>query len=532
MRIPPGVSASTYSEALRKFAAVIGAENVYTSDEDLDLYRDGYSVLWGEPEERIAAGALAPIKVEEIQAIVRIANQYKIPLYPVSTGRNLGYGGSAPNLSGSVVLDLKRMDRVLELNEELNYCIVEPGVSFFNLYAELRRRNSRLRCSMPAPGWGSPMGNALDHGRGNPASDQFRNACGLEVVLGTGELVRTGMGALPNCKTWATYNNGVGPSLDGIFSQSNFGIVTKMGFNLHPWPETTRHLVIATRNFDDLDGMVATCRQLQAAGVGSGSGFGSPLHSVLARNPVPLYKTADGTAARFNQLAAEHDTDLFRCQLTFTGPDKVTQAQLEVALERVKANNASLKLTTPPAIFAPDDISKLTDDQASVFGKPSLVNFWSDTAQYDWDGHLWFSPLLPQTGAELRKIQQTLGEVCDDMNLFWGWPPALLYNSAQFGAVASNFCIVKNFDVSKSDHEHNRRTRDTVAKLIRVAADNGWSEYRGAPALQEAIMDTFSFNNHAFMRLCESLKDAVDPNGILSSGRYGIWPKHLRKNRT
>jgi hypothetical protein len=45
------------------------------------------------------------------------------------------------------------------------------------------------------------------------------------------------------------------------------------------------------------------------------------------------------------------------------------------------------------------------------------------------------------------------------------------------------------------------------------------------------VMDTYSFNNHALRRFHETVKDAVDPNGIISAGRYGIWPKHLRGNK-
>jgi FAD/FMN-containing dehydrogenase len=533
MRTPPGITAATYAKALQEFTRVVGADNVYTTDADLDLYRDGYSVLWNEPDERVASGAIAPASVEEVQAVVKIANQYRIPLYPISTGRNLGYGGSAPAYSGSVVLDLKRMNKVLEVNEELHYCIVEPGVSFFDLYADLRRRNVQLMASQPAPGWGSPIGNALDHGRGGPAGDNFRNSCGMEVVLGNGDLVRTGMGAIPGGKTWATYPNGIGPTLDGMFTQSNYGVVTKMGFNLFPWPETIRTLVIGSRNYEDLDGIVATCTALQAMGVGGGSGLFSPLNDLMPKDFVEvLAKPGGGTAAQFNQLARANNTDLFRSALTFIGPDKVTQAQLEVAQEKFAAAVPGAKLVAPPMLRRPDDIGKLSDDEAASFGKPSLQRFWEDTAQYDWDGHLWFSPMLPQTGPELRKAQQVMGDVCREMDLFWGWPPALLYNTQRMGAAATAFCIVKNLRVSKSDKEYNRRTRATVTKLIRVAADNGWSEYRAAPPLQDAIMDTLSFNNHAFMRLCTTIKDAVDPNGILSAGRYGIWPKHLRKART
>jgi 4-cresol dehydrogenase (hydroxylating) len=524
------VSAADFAAALEKFSTAIGKQWVFTSDEDLDLYRDGYSIYWGEPEERIASGAVAPDSVEQVQAIVRIANQYKIPLYPISTGRNLGYGGSAPNYSGSVVLDLKRMNKVIEINEKLHYCIVEPGVSFFDLYRELRARNLRLQASMPAPGWGSPVGHAVDHGRGGPASDNFRNSCGMEVVLGNGELVRTGMGALPGGKTWATYNNGVGPSLDGIFTQSNFGIVTKMGFNLFVWPETIRHLRIATRDYNDLDALVDACNALQAVGVGGGSSVSSPLAWLQTPDIVELLtRRGGGTPAQFNQLAKDKDVDVFQMGLSFSGPDKVTQAQFEVARDKL-ASIPGVKVSGGEPTYAPQDAStKLTDVQAQGFGKPSLQRFWEDTAQFGWDGHFWFSPLLPQTGEELRKAQQVLGDACRDMDFYWGWPATLLYSASMLGGAASSFCIVKNFSVSKEDPAKNKKTREVITKLIRVAADNGWSEYRTAPALQEAVMDTFSYNNHAYMRLCETIKDAIDPNGILSAGRYGIWPKHLRK---
>ncbi|MBF8270800.1 MAG: pchF 4, partial [Gammaproteobacteria bacterium] len=117
MAIPPGISDKDFTATLDAFRAVVGAEWVFTADEDVALYRDAYSPYWGEPEERVASAAVAPATVEEVQAVVRAANARRIPLYPISTGRNLAYGGSAPVYSGSVVLDLKRMNRVLEVDE-------------------------------------------------------------------------------------------------------------------------------------------------------------------------------------------------------------------------------------------------------------------------------------------------------------------------------------------------------------------------------------------------------------------------------
>ena len=115
--LPPGVSGEEFATAIAKLSAAVGPQWVFSSDEDVALYRDAYSPERDEPTERLASAAVAPDTVEQVQQIVRIANEHKIPLYPISTGKNLGYGGSAPILSGSVVVDLKRMNRILSVDE-------------------------------------------------------------------------------------------------------------------------------------------------------------------------------------------------------------------------------------------------------------------------------------------------------------------------------------------------------------------------------------------------------------------------------
>jgi 4-cresol dehydrogenase (hydroxylating) len=82
------------------------------------------------------------------------------------------------------------------------------------------------------------------------------------------------------------------------------------------------------------------------------------------------------------------------------------------------------------------------------------------------------------------------------------------------------------------DVETNKKNRAAFQKLIKVAAEHGWGEYRTPPAFQDAIMATYSYNNNALLRFHETVKDAVDPNGILSAGRYGIWPKHIREAKS
>ena len=70
-----------------------------------------------------------------------------------------------------------------------------------------------------------------------------------------------------------------------------------------------------------------------------------------------------------------------------------------------------------------------------------------------------------------------------------------------------------------------------MSQLIEVASANGWSEYRASPTFQDQVMAAYSFNDHALRNFLETLKDAADPNGIISPGRGGIWPAPYRSNR-
>src|SRR6516162_6114156 len=130
MRVPPGVAAKDFSDASKQGQEGVGPDWVFTSDEDVDLYRDSYSPFWHEEQDPIPSAAVAPHTVEQVQSVVRVANEYEIPLWTISTGKNLAYGGPGPLLSGSDVSDLNGIDGVVEVNDQNHYAHVEPGVSY------------------------------------------------------------------------------------------------------------------------------------------------------------------------------------------------------------------------------------------------------------------------------------------------------------------------------------------------------------------------------------------------------------------
>ncbi len=543
MRTPPGVSEADFAAAVAAFEAAIGKAWVFTSQEDTDLYRDAYSPFWGEPEEKLVSAAVAPASTEEVQAVMRIANQYRIPIYPISTGKNLGYGGSAPVLSGSVVLDLKRMNRVLEVDEKNAYALVEPGVSYFDLYRYISERNLKVWIDCPDPGWGSVIGNALDRGGGYTNAlyrNHFDAHCGLEVVLPDGELLRTGMGAMPNAQTWQQYKSGFGPWIDGLFSQTSLGVVTKMGIWLMPQPEAYLSGTVKVFRRADLIPLVEIMTRLENQEIYTGMPFfGSPLlggldpGDTVKAPPAPevtaaLAKPGEPDWAELERIARDKGTGFWGCKFQFYGPPKVVQAQWEYAKEQLSA--------IPDAAFEDGELLRLPLSDAekervhkTVFGIPNLSIFFigarSDATPNPTDGHMWFSPIIPRTGEAIFEAQKVFGEAARELGL----PMSPLSLPGTYWRRA--FIFIFGFPITH-DPEVNKKNRAAFETVVRLCAEHGWGEYRTAPAFQDAVMETYSFNNHALRRFHETVKDAVDPNGILSAGHYGVWPRHLREKKT
>jgi len=535
MTLPPGVTSKDFADALKQLEEAVGKSWVFSSDEDVALYRDAYSPFWGEPEERVASAAVAPDGVEQVQKVVKIVNTYKIPIYPISTGKNLGYGGSAPNLSGSLVLDLKRMNRILDVNPRNHSALVEPGVSYFDLYRHIQEKGYKLWIDVPDPGWGSPIGNSLDHGGGylQPMyRNHFDSHCGMEVVLPNGELLRTGMGALPDAQTWQQYKFGFGPWIDGMFSQSNLGVVTKMGFWLMPEPDAYLTGTVTVPKYGDLIPLVDILTFLENSGVSNAMpGLGSPLlGGFMMPPPAPevtalLQKTGgDISSPDLQKYAQDKSVPYWNCTVKFYGPVKGIQAHWEYAKEKFSA--------IPGAKFQEGEFYKLplTPEQFKQvhkpeFGIPSLETFSigarSAINPNPSAGHIWFSPIIPRTGEAVLEANKVFSKAAKDFGL-----PVLSFSLPSTYWMRA-FIFIFGFPITH-DVATNKKNRESFKKLIQIAAEHGWGEYRTAPAFQDAVMNTYSFNNHALRRFHETIKDAVDPNGIISAGRYGIWPKHLR----
>ena len=119
--------------AIDAWTGILGNAYVLTDPTDRAAYERNVSGL-----ERAIPVILRPSSTEEVQAIVKAANQFHTPLYPISTGKNWGFGSRLPSRSECAVLDLGRMNRIIEVNVAGQYAVIEPGVTQQQLYEHLQ----------------------------------------------------------------------------------------------------------------------------------------------------------------------------------------------------------------------------------------------------------------------------------------------------------------------------------------------------------------------------------------------------------
>lgn len=242
---------SDLSAALREWRELLGEANVLADAGTRDHYARSTSSFSRRP-----AAILKPGTRDEVVEVVSIARRCRTPLYPISTGQNWGYGDACAVYDGQVIVDLGRLNRIVQVDSELGYAVIEPGVTQRQLARHLAEQNVPfwIDCTGAGPN-SSLIGNIVERGFGHsPYGNRFQTISGMEVVLGTGEVLRTGFGQYPQARTTHLYPYGIGPYLDGLFTQSNFGIVTRLGLWLQPIPESfCPYIVLFAEDKDLLD---------------------------------------------------------------------------------------------------------------------------------------------------------------------------------------------------------------------------------------------------------------------------------------
>jgi FAD/FMN-containing dehydrogenase len=246
------------ADLLSQLAKIVGQDYVSNRPEDLYLYsRDP-----GAQKPRRADYVVMPKTVTEVQKIVALANQEKIAITPMGAGLTLS--ALTVPVKGGIVLDMKRMDRIIEVNEASRYAVIEAGVTQAALRAYLEKNYPHLHHSTPeSPPTATVVGNILIHGHGHLTSRYGVNSQmvnGMEVVLPTGEVCK--LGSCSVSPYW--FSRDPLPDLMGLFLGwlGTTGIVTKISIQLFPKPSFRDLLLFSSDSIELIPEIVSELSQI------------------------------------------------------------------------------------------------------------------------------------------------------------------------------------------------------------------------------------------------------------------------------
>lgn len=503
---------TNFRNAIRDWESILGKANVM--NESMTL-RPTYAV------ERAVHAILKPSTVEEVAAVVRVAHDNRLQLYPFSAGCNWGFGSRLPVRDNAVLVDLSRLSRILEYDEELAYVRVEPGVTQQHLYDFLEKNGSRL-CMDPtgAGPRGSIIGNALERGHGlTPYGDHVRFLSDLTVVLATGETIHTGYSRFPGCRTRNLDCWGIGSSLDGLFSQSNLGIVVEATVQLMPRPEC---VALASIGLDSADLVLAVdrLRELQLSGTLRGVPcLFNDVQVIQSQQQHPRRGTISDFQRRREELRRDAATSPWTASVGLYGTKREVDTQAAILASVFEDRRVAVRDVRATEDW-PNEHQKFLGDliAGKVTGGPKRAycrksQLPPDDPDPDRDacGVLWLTPAVPMTGHHVDRV----ASLCESVIEQWGYEPAIAVFCKR--PRLAHFHVSIMFDLEELE-EHDGRALRCQEALRRELLDLGYVPHR----LGIHEMDTSFPSEQTYVETLSRIKAALDPAGILSPGRYEL----------
>ncbi|MFX1239344.1 MAG: FAD-binding oxidoreductase [Promethearchaeota archaeon] len=465
-----------HTDVIREIAKIVGDQNVSNDIEMQYLYH--YDFITAEPEGRCDI-VVMPESAEEVQKIILIANKYKIPVVPWVSGIN--FGSTATPLKGGIVVDLRKLNRVLEVNEDDMYALVEGGITWADLQGYLGKHHPDLRAGVTwsPPGTGV-VASCLCYGMfdlGNLGGTGAEFINGLEVVIGSGELVKVGSCSLSDC--W--YGRQPLPDLAGLFIgwEGSTGIVTKAAIKLWPKLPFRKDYTAIGKAFKY---GIPILLKLSKAGLG--------ICDFVFQNYGWLQSTMEGNEHKIPKDPFEVNMpDFFSFITTQAYTEKQHEAQCE-AIERI-LNDGRLKLA----------------GEASTGANEVPIHLWGCWNFSRGGGGQWIGSYC-----STRDVVKYY-ELSRKVSLKYGHSPQF-YGRILFGG---HYVVARtNINFNKNDSREIESAREVLKEIHEeVQSIDGVVMYK-APKWAHEVYEKKTLP--ATLELMQKVKKLLDPNGIMNPG--------------
>ncbi len=506
--LPAEMDRDVFAGVVRELRAIVGDEWVFADEASTISYRkSGIPDLRGE---HIPSGAVAPASVEQVQAILAVANRYKLPLWPISTGKNMGYGMATPASSGQMILDLKRMNKILDFDAELGTILVEPGVTYQQIQDYIDEHDLPYWIDVPTVGpIVSMVGNTLERGVGyTPYGDHFFMQCGMEVVLADGTVLKTGMGSIENGNTWQAFKWGYGPYLDGIFTQSNFGVVTKLGMWMMPKPPAYKPFMVRSAEVEDIAAITNVTRPFRMNNLipNAVMMMGALYQLSMFNRRADIWQEEGPIPTEvIKNLARQNELGMWNTFFALYGTEE-TIAATEPIIRSAYESVGGEVLTDAELNGNPYfEHNKALMRGGLTLEEKGLVRWWGKTG-----GAVAFAPVAPAKGSETQGQTDLAIEVMNK----WGFDYAPAY---VVGSRELHHIIFLMFD--KGDDENSAKAEQCMNEMITRFGERGWAAYRSSVSTMDLVAQQYGDANR---EVNARIKQALDPNHIIAPGKQGI----------
>jgi glycolate oxidase len=453
--------------AYTALADIVGHDRVSNSPEDLYLYsRDSGA----QPPGR-ADFVVLPKTAEEVQKIVLLANEQNLPLTPLGGGLSLS--ALVVPQQGGIVLDMKRMDQILEVDEINRYAVIEAGVSQGKMREYLKNYHPRYQHSTPeAPPTATIAGNALIQGHGHISPRYGINSdmiSGLEVVLPSGEISRIGSCSLNG--RW--FSKGPLPDLAGLFVgwYGTTGIVTKMGIKIFPKPAYRQVLAFQTDEIDAIPEVISEVMYLDMV---------EDFFLITQEHPDWMNHIF------FVLIVSGH----FQEEIEFK--KKVYQDLLQNFKNR------------EPIQFVHDLHPALEKRFLDVPPLAALAADFRKGGGFEYTGAILPIDKVPEAWRKGKEIAHKYGMQCSYVH------QVLMGNSIMFGF---------NYSFNRADEEDVEKTRMALHESNVLTLELGGMIWKGERPAQQLTLKKMD-SNTAF--LIEKVQNLLDPNKIMNPGNWKI----------